>query len=239
LIKAVTFDFGETLATGKLDAEVYRKRLLDYIHSLGYAVGEVSLKKTIDGMLVKLRKKWEKNLELTFEELYASVLYKLGIATSEEILSHIYELYLQSFPSQVIHGTEEVLATLQGRYKLAVISNAISNFPRHTLSRYGLDRFFQVVVVSRDIGIRKPDPRIFEYALEKLRVKPRQAIHVGNSMKSDVIGAKRTGMKAVWIKRGEEQILEEPDYVINSITDLPRILKNPNREFPNSKEIRG
>jgi HAD superfamily hydrolase (TIGR01549 family) len=225
LIKAITFDFGDTLATGKLDAETYKKRLLNYIHSLGYAVSEVSLKKAIDGMLVKLRKEREKNLEPMFEELYAGVLYKLGIATSEEILSHIYELYLQSFPSQVIPGAEEALAALQGRYKLAVISNATSNFPRHTLAKYDLNKFFHVVVVSRDIGIRKPDPRIFKYALEKLQVKPQHAIHVGNSMKSDVVGAKRTGMKAVWIKGEEEQILEEPDYVINSITDLPRILK--------------
>lgn len=225
MIKAVTFDFGETLVTGKLDAKVYKKRLLNYIHSLGYVVSEVSLKKAVNGMLVKLRKKWEKNLELTFEGLYAGVLYKLGIVTSEEVLSHIYELYLRSFPSQVIPGAEEALATLQGRYKLAVISNATSNFPRHTLNRYGLNEFFQVVVVSRDIGIRKPDLRIFRYTLEKLRVKPQQAMHVGNSMKSDVIGAKRTGMKAVWMKREEEQVLEEPDYVIHSITDLPRILK--------------
>lgn len=224
MIKAITFDFGDTLATGKLDTKSYRKRLLDYIHSLGHAVDETSLKRAMDGMLTKLRKAREKNLEPTFEELYSSVLYKLGITPSEGLLSHVYELYVRSFPSQTIPGAERALTALQGLYKLAVISNATSNFPRHALKKCGLNKFFRVVVVSRDIGIRKPDPRIFKYTLEKLRVKPQQAIHVGDSIKHDIIGAKRTGMKTIWIKREEQHILEEPNHVVQSVTDLPRIL---------------
>lgn len=228
MIKAVTFDFGDTLATGKLDVKDYRKRLLSYIHSLGCTGDEASLKKAMDGMLVKLRKAREKNIEPRFEELYSGVLRKLGTAASEEVLNHIYELYLQSFPCQIIPGVQEVLTTLQRLYKLAVISNATSNLPRHVLDKHGLSSFFRVVVVSRDIGFRKPDPRIFNYTLKELRVKSQQAIHVGNSVLTDVIGAKNAGMKAVWIKKEEQPILEVPDYVVNSITDLPRILKMEN-----------
>ena len=230
MIKAVTFDFGDTLATGKLNVKDYRKRLLSYIHSLGWAVNEASLEKAMDGMLVKLRKAREKNLEPRFEELYSSVLGELGIAASEDVLNHIYELYLQSFPCQIIPGVEEVLTTLQRLYKLAVISNATSNLPRHVLDKHGLSSFFHVVVVSRDIGFRKPDPRIFIYTLKELQVKSQQAIHVGNSMQTDVIGAKNVGMKTVWIKKEEQPILEKPDYTINSITELPRILEMENSD---------
>lgn len=80
------------------------------------------------------------------------------------------------------------------------------------------------MVLSRDIGIRKPDPRIFRYALERIGVQPGNALHVGDSMKHDVVGARRAGMKTVWI-RSEEEIREEPDYILCSIRELPGVLK--------------
>ncbi|MEM2935975.1 MAG: hypothetical protein QW231_02225, partial [Candidatus Bathyarchaeia archaeon] len=79
MIRAVTFDFGGTLATGKLDAETYREGLFNYLHSLGYGISKASLGEAISGMLSKLERVQARNLELKFEEVYAGVLIKLGI----------------------------------------------------------------------------------------------------------------------------------------------------------------
>jgi len=223
-MRALIFDFGGTLVRGELDVEGYRQRLLDYIHSLGYQVSESSLRKTINSMLVKLRKVQERNKELRFEELYSGVLLRLGIDPSEETLNHIYGLYKRSFSFEIVPGAEKVLQDLYLKYKLAVVSNATSEFPRFVLKKTGLLKFFQVVVVSRDLGVRKPDPEIFRYTLEKLNVKPEEAIHVGDSMKHDVAGAKRAGIKAIWIKTEGEEAAEEPDHVIQKITELPKII---------------
>jgi len=220
----VIFDFGGTLVGGKLDVEGYRQRLLDYIRNLGYRVSESSLRKAIDGMLAKLRKAREKNKEIRFEELYSSVLLRLRINPTEEVLDHIYELYKRSYLFETVPGAEEALQSLYGKYKLAVISNATSQLPRFALKKSGLSKFFQVVVVSRDLGVRKPDPQIFRYTLEKLNVKPEEAIHVGDSIKHDVVGAKSVGMKAVWIKTEGEKVTEEPDHVIKGIGELPKII---------------
>jgi len=224
LIKAVIFDFGGTLVRGKLDERGYRQRLLNYIHSLGYRVSERSLRKAIEGMLVRLMKTRKRNLELRFEDLYSNVLSKLGINPSEEMLINIYGLYKKSFSFEIVQGAEEVLQTLYGRYKLAVVSNTMSEIPRFALTDSGLMRFFQIVILSRDIGIRKPDPRIFWYALEKLNVKPKEAIHVGDSIKHDVVGAKNAGIKAAWIKIEGKKAAEEPDHVIHSINELPKVI---------------
>jgi len=224
LIKAVIFDFGGTLVRGKLDDRSYRQRLLDYIHSLGYGVSERSLRKAIEEMLMRLMKTRKRNLELRFEDLYSKVLLKLGINPTEEMLTNIYELYKKSIFLETIPRAEEVLQTLYGKYKLAVVSNAMSEFPRFALTDSELMRFFQTVILSRDIGTRKPDPRIFRYALEKLDVKPEEAIHVGDSIKHDVVGAKKAGIKAVWIKNEGEEAAEEPDHVIRSITELPKVI---------------
>lgn len=224
MIKAAIFDFGGTLVGGKLDVKGYRRQLLAYIRSLGHRVSERALRKAIDGMLAKLRKAQEKNRELKFEELYSSVLLRLGINPTEDILNQIYELYKGSYSFEMVPGAEETLQSLYGRYKLAVVSNATSQLPRFALEKSGLIRFFQVVVVSRDLGVRKPDPEIFRYALEKLKVKPEEAIHVGDSIKHDVRGAKRAGIKVVWIKTEGEEVTEEPDHVIKGMTELPKII---------------
>ncbi len=224
LIRAVIFDFGETLATGKLDAKSYRQQLLVYIHSLGYALGAKTLAKTLDGMLAVLMKARKQNRELTFEELYSRVLVKLGINPTAEALSHIHGLYAENFPVEPVPRVTKVLQTLHGRYKLAVISNAMSQLPRLALEKADLTKFFHLIVISRDLGIRKPDPKIFEYVLEKLGVKPEETIHVGDSMEQDVVGAKAAGIKTVWIKNREEPVIEEPDYTIRSITELPKII---------------
>ena len=218
------FDFGGTLVGGKLDVEAYRQRLLDYIHGLGHRVSERFLRRAIDGMLATLRKAQERNRELRFEELYSRVLLRLGINPTEEVLDQIYELYKRSYLFETVPGTEEILQGLYGRYKLAIVSNATSQLPRFALKKSGLIRFFQVVVVSRDLGVRKPDPEIFRYALERLKVRPEEAIHVGDSMKHDVKGAKKAGIKVVWIKTEGEEVTEEPDHVIKGIAELPRII---------------
>lgn len=224
LIRAVIFDFGGTLATGELDAKSYRQQLLAYIHSLGHALSEKTLAKTLDGMLAVLMKARKQNRELTFEELYSRVLVKLGINPTEEVLSHIHGVYAENFTVEPVPGVTEVLQTLHGRYKLAVISNAMSQLPRLALKKAGLTKFFQLIIISRDLGIRKPDPKIFQHVLEKLGVKPEETIHVGDSMEQDVVGAKTAGIKTVWIKNKEELIIEEPDYTISSITELPKII---------------
>lgn len=222
----MTFDFGGTLATGKLDAETYREGLLNYLHSLGYRVSKASLGEAISGMLSKLERIQAKNLELKFEEVYAGVLSNLGIPPREEFLDHIYQLFSENFHSEIVPGAEWVLGVLHPKYKLAVISNATSNLCRRILRENGLDKFFQVIVISRDLGIRKPDPRVFHYTLERLQVKPDEAVHVGDSIKEDVVGAKGAGLKAVWIKGKEkEETSEEPEYIIHTITELPRIIE--------------
>ncbi|MFQ5711411.1 MAG: HAD family hydrolase, partial [Candidatus Geothermarchaeales archaeon] len=223
-IKAVTLDFGGTLARGRLDTRGYRDRLLHYLRGLGYEIDEVSLRRAIERMLRRMEKARNRDLELRFEELYSGVLHTLGIRADEELLDDIYRIYLKSYSFELFRGAEEVLENLDERYRLAIISNAISDLPRYALKESGLDRFFQVIVLSKDIGIRKPDLRIFRYTLERLGVKPEKALHVGDSARHDVAGAKRLGMKAIWIISEEEQTIEA-DHVIASIDELKEILR--------------
>jgi len=224
VIKAVTLDFGGTLAEGELNRPLFRGRLLSYLHSLGFSGGEVKLIKVMNGVLEKINRIRKLNREVRIEEFYASVLSRLGLHPDNNALEYIHELYLGSFQVELMPEVEKILEYLKGKYRLAVISNASSEIPRYSIKKFGLERYFDAIVISRDIGIRKPDPEIFRFTLQKLRLNSHEVIHVGDSIDSDVMGAKNAGMKAVWINKMREESNMEVDYVINSISEITSIV---------------
>ncbi|MEM2875697.1 MAG: HAD family hydrolase [Candidatus Bathyarchaeia archaeon] len=245
MIKGVTFDFGGTLADGKLNEPLFRGRLLDYLHSSGFSGGETRLGRIINGEIEKLNRVRKLNKEIKIEDLYASVLSKLGLNPENHMLEYIHELYVSSFDVDVVPGAEDVLEYLKNKYRLALISNASSEIPRYAIRKFGLEKYFEVVVVSRDIGVRKPDPEIFRFTLKKLELTSCETVHVGDSIYSDVAGAKNTGMKAILVDKRQdelelpdhlEKVMEttkvnfpsikdvKPDYIINSVIDLMNVL---------------
>jgi HAD superfamily hydrolase (TIGR01509 family) len=87
-----------------------------------------------------------------------------------------------------------------GGHKLGLISNvADADGGRALLSRLGLDRCFDVVVFSGDVGYRKPDRRVFETALASLQLAAQDVVHVGDELRADVWGAARCGFATVWL----------------------------------------
>ncbi len=224
MIKAVTFDFGGTIATGDLDKKEYRIRLLEYLRSLGFSGRNAEFDKARRGMLKRLMRARSLNREIRIEDLYQGMLFKLGLHPEREVIDHIHDLYIRLFKADLVPTAEHVLKFLHKRYDLAVISNAMSNVPRRAIKKSGLERYLEVVVISRDLGIRKPDPEIFRFTLESLGVESHDAIHVGDSLEDDVQGAKNAGMKAIWIETASEDINIQPDQTIRSIEELASLL---------------
>ena len=91
----------------------------------------------------------------------------------------------------------------------------------------GLDRLASFVIVSQDVGYRKPDPRIFRDALKATGLTtPDQVMFVGDNPVADVDGAKRFGMQTAWIRRARQYpaALDPPDHIVDHVTEVRRIL---------------
>jgi putative hydrolase of the HAD superfamily len=123
----------------------------------------------------------------------------------------------------------DVLATLQQLREsalLGVITNGPSHGQMEKLEVLELAPHFSVIVASGEVGIAKPDPRIFRCALERMGADASTAWHVGDSLAKDVLGARAAGLGAVWLNRrgltSDEAI--QPDYEIASLAALPAIL---------------
>ena len=100
--------------------------------------------------------------------------------------------------------THHVLHTLHHSKKLALVSNF--DHPPHVhsvLNTLGLTPHFDSVVISAEVGIKKPDPRIFDSALEQTRMKPEEVIYVGDT-EDDIIAARAAGLVPILIQRKNE-----------------------------------
>jgi len=117
--------------------------------------------------------------------------------------------------------SEPVLADLSRDHRLALLTNGASDVQREKLSRTPLARYFQVVVVSLEVGIGKPDPRVFAATLERMGARAADSVMVGDSLARDIAGAKRAGMRAVWVDRGlwREQGAT-PDATVRRLSEL-------------------
>lgn len=122
-----------------------------------------------------------------------------------------------------------VLKQLRRKYKLGLISNfAYPPGVTTTLKRFNLAKFFDVILISGDVGWRKPNQRIFQKALESLRVDASETVFVGDSVLFDIEGPKKVGMKTVLIRKSStgEKETGNPDAVINELDELPTVLEN-------------
>jgi len=107
---------------------------------------------------------------------------------------------------RVYPDTEPALATLAERYELVAVSNGNAS-----VAATGLRAYFRYAVSPAEAGAAKPDPGMFRYVLERSGVRPEEVVHVGDEPHTDILGAWRSGIPAVWLnRRGEHWPAIEP-----------------------------
>ncbi len=157
-------------------------------------------------------------------EVWSGALAESGITDPllADTLSCVYmaerRARYQPFPDAL-----RVLQELGQTFRLGLVTNGPCDLQCDKLDVSGLRDCFGAVAVSREVGIPKPDPRIFAIALERLGVTPAEAIFVGDTPKTDIAGAHAAGMRAVWLNRGNSPSPDgvNPEATIGSLAELP------------------
>ena len=120
----------------------------------------------------------------------------------------------------------QILDLLMRRYPMFLVSNFYGNL-RTILCEFGLTRYFQAVIESAEVGVRKPDMQIFQIALDKAGCRPEEAVIIGDSYKNDIQPAITLGCPSIWLKvKGlyeSDESLEHP-CIINDFFMLKDIL---------------
>ena len=108
--------------------------------------------------------------------------------------------------------------------KLGVITNSESAHQRRKLRAVGLADAFDTVVISGEFGAAKPDPAIFEHACAAIGVAPQAALHVGDRLDLDALGASAAGLRGVWLNRRAEANGEHRVPIVSGLAGLPALL---------------
>lgn len=118
----------------------------------------------------------------------------------------------------------------QQGYRLGLITNAANAANSNRLiDKFALRRYFDVILISAEEKIRKPDTRIYSRALTRMGTSPGRAVMVGDTLTADILGAQNSGMKGVWItrraKRPENDLDHiKPDRVISTLSQLLTVI---------------
>jgi len=145
------------------------------------------------------------------------ILERAGITPSEATAAALTELRsyhdAHNLWELIPDGVQGALEALRARgLTLVVVSNSNGTLPAH-IKRIGLDHCFECVIDSRDEGVEKPDPRIFQIALARARAQRETTIHVGDLYQVDVVGARAAGLRGV--------LLDETN--LHAGADCPRV----------------
>jgi putative hydrolase of the HAD superfamily len=144
-----------------------------------------------------------------------------GIQDSELTGKVAQEFFNVRRSYSIFADVEPVLRELCQNYKLAILTNGASDLQREKLVQSDLEHYFDVVAVSGEVGIGKPNVEVFTYVLERLAVGPEEAIMVGDSLARDILGAHRSGMRGIWINRlGRSCSAQYAPLIHASITNL-------------------
>jgi putative hydrolase of the HAD superfamily len=126
---------------------------------------------------------------------------------------------------ELIDGAGPLVQSLRGARRLGLLTNGPTDIQRLKLEGTGLTDCFDSVVISGEVGIGKPDPAVFAYALDRLGAAAEHAVMVGDSWERDVVGALGAGMSAVWVSGGRPRPPGHPEVtVVDHVGELGSII---------------
>jgi HAD superfamily hydrolase (TIGR02253 family) len=226
-MKAVVFDLDNTL----VDFMAMKRQAID---AAIHAMIDAGLNLTADEIRNRIDAIY-KERGMEFQSVFDQLLYDIFNKVDYKILSAGIIAYRRAREAALVpyqHVYLTLVELLKRGLKLAVVSDAPAREAWLRLCYLNFHHIFDVVVTYDDTGERKPKPGPFRKALELLKVKPEEALMVGDWAERDMIGAANIGMKTVFARYGDTfgTIETHADYEINDIKELLQIVDERNGE---------
>jgi putative hydrolase of the HAD superfamily len=211
MIRAICFDLDGTLIDFTGD---FQALMLQNANKLG-------VPQALHNQFAEAFSKYTRSLATSLE-ITRQTLSDLSLASPEnlELLCHqATQRYTASI--HLINGAKELLETLMAKnIPLALITNGPTDMQLASIYKVNIQGYFKAILISGELGIRKPDARIFNLACEQLGVASEDCLMIGDNLSADIQGARRTGMQAVWMSQESSEGLKS----FSSLTELKQWL---------------
>ena len=203
--RAVLFDLDDTLFDHQACA---RAALMGVraLHACFAAIEPSDLERTHAGILEQLHLEvigGRLPLDAARVERFRQLYGVAGVDADDALAAEAAAAYRDAYIGArvEVEGASALLAAVRQHARVIVVSNNLLHEQQAKMRHCGLDRYVDELIVSEDAGVSKPDPGIFELALERAGVPAAEAVMVGDSWVNDIEGARAVGIRAIWFNR--------------------------------------
>ena len=225
LIKSIFFDLDHTLWDFEKNSELSFKKIFKK-----YTI-TINFEKFIEAYIPINFKYWKlyRNGEISKEFLRYNRLKEVfnlfDYEIDDKIINNISHDYIEFLPenNKLMDGAIEILEYLKPKYRLFIITNGFREVQDKKLKNSKIKHYFETIYDSESVGVKKPDPKIFKYALKDSRSKPKESLMVGDNYEADVLGAKKLRINTLhFVAHGEE--IHNKNETIFKLIELKSIL---------------
>lgn len=196
LIKAIFFDLDETLISR---AGAIRAFIADQFHRYAAELEGIDRYEYVGRFLAM-----EDNGRIPKDMLYPAFVAELNITgIGADALLRDYRRVYPKFASPNPGALQTVERARAAGLSVGVVTNGNAEVQHAKLSSIGIEKLLDAVIISEAVGLRKPDPKIFELAASELAVELEATLFVGDNPEVDIVGAAGAGMRTAWFRNGE------------------------------------
>lgn len=166
--------------------------------------------------------------EINIKEVFIKRDYQMGKYFNLDIEKGLFnDLFVKFLYDEIemVDGIEDLLLYLSDKYKIFTASNGIFKMQENRLKKSNLDKYFDNVFVSDKIGFEKPDKKFFQKIMDLTKFSNDDLIMIGDSIKSDIIGAKNSKIKSIYFNKEDKKITDKNfTYQVKNLSEIKKIL---------------
>jgi HAD superfamily hydrolase (TIGR01549 family) len=151
-------------------------------------------------------------------ETWNSALTDCGLTADARVLEKLWQGLRARYP--LYQDADELLVQLKQKYKLGIVTNGVAGLQRKKWHGCGLEPWFDAVAISGELGVGKPNPAIFEWMANELKVPLESCVMVGDNADRDVQGGINAGIKTIWIDRGFKPRTAIPSLEVKQLLEM-------------------
>lgn len=223
MIKAVLIDIDDTIFDfEKCSKNSFLKTLEKF--NLKFKEEDFSYFNKVNDILWTKQKLGEINIKEVFiKRDYLMVKY-FNLDIEKGLFNDLFVKFLYD-EIEMVDGIEDLLLYLSDKYKIFTASNGIFKMQENRLKKSNLDKYFDKIFVSDKIGYEKPDKKFFQKIMDLTKFSNDDLIMIGDSIKSDIIGAKNSKIKSIYFNKEDKKISDKNfTYQVKNLSEIKKIL---------------
>lgn len=223
MIKAVLIDIDDTIFDfEKCSKNAFKKTLKKL--DLSYKEKDFSYFNKVNDILWTKQKLGNINIEEVFIERSSMMSEYFELDIKKEIFNDLFVEFLYD-EVEMVDGVEDLLSYLWDKYQIYAASNGVYEMQVNRIKKSNLDIYFKDIFVSDKIGFEKPDKRFFQKIMDITKYSNKDLIMIGDSIKSDIIGAKNSKIKSIYFNKENKKISDENfTYQVKNLSEIKKIL---------------